>query len=187
VGFTVNEADRCVYYRHGWGQSVILYLYIDDILVFGTNIDIINEVKSFLSKSFDMKDLGEADVILSIKLVKEHSEITLSQSHYVMKVLSRFDFMDSKPSPTPYDPSVTLRKHNKIARDQLRYSQIIGSLMYLASATRPDISFVVCKLSRYMSNPGNDHWYALKKVLRYLKGTMSFRIHYSRHSAVLEG
>jgi hypothetical protein len=67
-----------VYYRHGWGQSVILYLYIDDILVFGTNIDIINEVKSFLSKSFDMKDLGEADVILSIKLVKEHSEITFS-------------------------------------------------------------------------------------------------------------
>jgi hypothetical protein len=103
-----------------------------------------------------MKDLGEADVILNIKLIKEDSRIALSQSHYVEKVLSRFGFMDSKSSPTPYDPSVTLRK-NKIARDQLRYSQIIGSLMYLASATRPDISFAMCKLSRYMSNPGNDH------------------------------
>jgi hypothetical protein len=59
--------------------------------------------------------------------------------------------------------------------------------MYLASATRPDISFVVCKLSRYMSNPGNDHWYAFKRVLRYLKGTMSFGIHYSGHLALLEG
>jgi hypothetical protein len=176
-----------VYYRHGGGQSVILCLYVDDILIFGTNIDIINEVKSFLSKSFDMKDLGEVDVILNIKLIEEDSEITLLQSHYVEKVLSRFGFNDRKPSLTPYDPSVTLRKNKKIARDQLRYSQIIGSLMYLARATRLDISFAVNKLSRYMSNPGDDHWHALERVLRYLKGTMSFRTHYSGHPAVLEG
>ena len=56
VGFVVNEVDRCVYYRQGGGESIILCLYVDDILIFGTNIDIINEVKSFLSKSFDMKD-----------------------------------------------------------------------------------------------------------------------------------
>jgi hypothetical protein len=122
-----------------------------------------------------MKDLGEADVILNIKLIKKDSRITLSQSHYVEKVLSQFGFIDSKPSPTPYDPSVTLRKNKKIARDQLRYCQIIDSLMYLASATRPDISFTVC-----MSNPGNDHWHTLERVFRYLKGTMSFEIHYSR-------
>ena len=134
-----------------------------------------------------MKDLGEANVILNIKLIKNECGITLLQSHYIEKVLSRFGFMDSKPSPTPYDPSVTLRKNKKIVRDQLRYSQIIGSLMYLASATRPDISFAVCKLSRYMSNPGNDHWHALERVLRYLKGTISFEIHYSGHPAVLEG
>ena len=111
-----------MYYRHGEGEYVILCLYVDDILIFGTNIDAINEVKSFVSKSFDMKDLREVDVILNIKLIKEDSGITLSQSHYVEKVLSRFGFMDSKPSPTPYDPSVTLRKNKKIARDQLRYS-----------------------------------------------------------------
>jgi hypothetical protein len=63
-------------------------------------MDIINEVKSFMSKSFDMRDLGEADVILNIKLIKEESEITLSQYHYVEKVLSSFVYMDSKPSPT---------------------------------------------------------------------------------------
>ena len=134
-----------------------------------------------------MKDLGEADVILNIKLIKDESGITLLQSHYVEKVLSQFGFMDSKPSPTPYDPSVTLRKNKKIGRDHLRYSQIIGSLMYLASATRPDIYFVVSKLSRYTSNPDDDHWRALERVLRYLKGTMSFGIHYSRHPVVLEG
>jgi hypothetical protein len=72
-------------------------------------------------------------------------------------------------------------------RDQLRYSQIIGSLMYLASATRPDISFAVSKLSRFVSNPGDDHWKALERVMRYLKGTMNFGIHYTGYPRVLEG
>jgi len=71
VGFVVNEADKCVYYRHGGGEGVILCLYVDDILIFGTNMKVIHEVKSFLSKSFDMKDLGEADVILNSKLAKK--------------------------------------------------------------------------------------------------------------------
>ena len=187
AGFVINEADMCVYYRHGGGDSVILCLYVDDILIFGTSMIVINEVKSFLSKSFDMKDLGQADVILNIKLIRDESGITLTQSHYVEKVLSRFGYIDSKPSPTPYDPSVTLRKNKKETRDQLRYSQVIGSLMYLASAMRPDISFAVSKLSRFMSNPGIDHWHALERVMRYLNGTMSYGIHYSGHPAVLEG
>jgi hypothetical protein len=173
VSFVVNEADKCVYYRHGGGEGVILCLYVDDILIFGTNMKVIHEVKSFLSKSFDMKALGEADVILNIKLNKNESGITLSQSHYVEKILSRFGFIDSKSSPTPYDPSVILHKNKKVPTKHLKYSQIIGSLMYLASATRPDISFAVSKLSRFMSNPGIDHWHALERVMRYLCGTMS--------------
>jgi hypothetical protein len=115
-------------------------------------------VKEFLSNNFEMKDLRETDVILNIKLLKEgDGGITLLKSHYVEKVLSCFGFSDCQPSPTPYDPSVLLRKNRRIARDQLRYSQIIGSLMYLASATWPDISFAVCKLSRFVSNPRDDH------------------------------
>jgi hypothetical protein len=187
AGFVINEADRCVYYHYGGGAGVILCLYVDDILIFSTNIDAIKEVKSFISKSFDMKDLGEADVILNIKLIKGENGITLSQSHYLEKILSRFGYVDSKPSPTPYDLSVILRKNKKIAKDQLRYSQIISSLIYLASTTRPDISFTVTKLSRFMSNLGIDHWHALKRVMRYLVGTMSYEIHYSGHPAVLEG
>jgi len=95
-------------------------LYVDDILIFGTNIDAIKEVKSFLSKSFDMKDLGEADMILNIKLIKGENGITLSLSHYMEKILSRFGYVDSKPSPTPYDTSVILRMNKKIAKDITR-------------------------------------------------------------------
>jgi hypothetical protein len=135
-GFAVNEADKCVYYRHGGGEGVILCLYVDDILIFGTNLDVINEVKDFLSHCFEMKDLGGADVILNIKLLKDDDGgITLLQSHYVEKILSRFGYNNCKSSPTPYDPSMLVQKNQrdpKDAKDQLRYYQIIGLLMYLA-------------------------------------------------------
>ena len=173
---------------HHGGEGVILCLYVDDILIFGTNLTVIEEAKDFLSQSFEMKDLGVADVILNIKLLRDDdSGITQLQSHYVDKILSRFGYRNNKFSPTPYDPSVLLRKNRGTVRDQLTYSQIIGSLMYLASATRPDIAFAIRKLSRFVSNPGDDHWQALERVMRYLKGTTSYGIHYTGYPRVLEG
>jgi hypothetical protein len=71
VGFVVNEADKCVFYRYGGGEKVILCMYVDDILILGTSLDLIKETKDFLSNNFEMKDLGEADVILNIKLLRE--------------------------------------------------------------------------------------------------------------------
>ena len=94
AGFVVNEADICVYYRYGGGEGVILCLYVDDILIFGTCLKVIEEIKDFLSKNFDMKDLGVADVILNIKLLREgNGGVTLVQSHYVEKVLNRFGWL----------------------------------------------------------------------------------------------
>jgi hypothetical protein len=99
-----------VYYHNGGDQRVILCLYVDDILIFGTNLDMINKVKTFLCQSFDIKDLIETDVILSIKLIKGENEIILTQSHYAEKVLSHFGYKDNKPSRTPDDPSLILQK-----------------------------------------------------------------------------
>jgi hypothetical protein len=87
-----------------WGQCVILCLYVDDIMIFRTSLDVINGVKTFLCQSFDIKDLGEADVILNIMLIKRDNGITLTQSHYVKKVLRRFGYKENNPSPIPYDP-----------------------------------------------------------------------------------
>jgi hypothetical protein len=93
----------------------------------GTSLDVIKETKEFLSNNFEMKDLGEANVILNIKLLREgNGGITLVQSHYVEKVLSRFGYSGCEPAPTPYEPSKFLKKNRRISRDQLRYSQIIG-------------------------------------------------------------
>jgi hypothetical protein len=123
VGFVENETNSCVYYQYGEGEGVILCLYVDDILIFGSSLKVIEKVKKFLSSNFKIKDLGEADVILNIKLLKEgDGGITLLQSPYVKKVLSHFGFSDCQPTPTHYDPGMLLRKNQRIARDQLRYS-----------------------------------------------------------------
>ena len=112
--------------------------------------------------------------ILNIKLLRDNEGgITLLQSHYVEKELSRFGYADCTPSQTPYDPSMLIRKSKGTTIDQLRYSQIIGSLMYLASATRPNIAFAMGKLSQFVSNPGDVHWHAIERVMRYLKGTVT--------------
>lgn len=79
------------------------------------------------------------------------------QSHYVEKVLSRFGYNEYKPSLIPYDPSLILWKSKGLWRDQLTYSQVIGSLMYLAGVTELDISFSVSKLSYFTANPRYDH------------------------------
>jgi hypothetical protein len=114
---------------------VIMCLYVDDILIFEIDANDINEVKYFLSQSFDMKDLCETNVILNIKLIKNEDGITLLESHYDERVLSCFGYKNIKHSLTLYDPSLILRKNKGLGRDQLRYSQTIGSLVYLAGAT----------------------------------------------------
>jgi hypothetical protein len=102
-------------------QDVILCLYVNDILIFETSLDVINEIKTLLWQSFDMKVLFEADVILNIKLINDENDITLTQYHYVEKVLSHFGYKDDKPSPTPYDHSLVLRKNKRIGEMFLDY------------------------------------------------------------------
>ena len=140
-----------------------------------------------LTSEFDIKDLHVADVILGMKISRKSDELVLSQSHYVKKVLEKFKKYDDSPMRTPIDVNLHLTKNKGQGISQLEYSRIIGSLMYIMNCTRSDIAYAVSKLSRYTSNPGEDHWKALVRVLRYLKYTINYGLHYTRYPAVLEG
>nr|GEX68157.1 pyruvate kinase, cytosolic isozyme [Tanacetum cinerariifolium] len=118
--------------------------------------------KEFLSSRFSMKDIGEADVILGIR-IKRESNVS-----------------------TPLDTCENLMPNKGLAVSQLEYSRVIGYLMYAMTCTRPDIAFVVAKLSRYTSNPRTQHRQAIQRVLKYLKKTMEYRLVYSSYPSVLE-
>ncbi|KAK4404061.1 Retrovirus-related Pol polyprotein from transposon TNT 1-94 [Sesamum angolense] len=111
-GFKTNASDTCVYTKLFGCDCVIICLYVDDMLIFGSNLQVINETKKFLSSQFDMKDLGEADVILGVKIRKTENGFSLCQSHYIEKILKRFNCHEEIPVRIPYDPSICLKRNN---------------------------------------------------------------------------
>ena len=128
-GFVVNKSDRSVYNKFSGDSGVIICLYMDDMLILGTDMDVVKSTKDLFSSKFDMKDLGEADVILGIKIVKNSEGIILCQSHYVEKVLKKFNHFDCDPVRTPYDLSIHLNKNRGSPVAQFEYAKIIGSVM----------------------------------------------------------
>jgi hypothetical protein len=177
-GYKVNESDKCIYYKIEKGICTIICLYVDDLLIFGSNLSAVNAVKSLLGNNFDMKDLGEANVILGIKITRSEKGISLDQSHYVEKILKKYGYYDCKEKNTPYDGSVKLFKNTGESVRQSEYASIIGSLRYATDCTRPDIAYVVGMLCRFTSRPSNEHWDAIKRVMGYLKKTMNLGLHY---------
>ena len=186
-GFKINECDKCVYVKNTDQGYVIVCLYVDDMLIIGSSQNMIKSTKQMLNKRFDMKDMGVADVILGMKITKTSDGYALSQSHYIEKILDKFIKDDLNLARTPVDISLYLSKNKGDVVSQLKYFQIIGSLMYLMNCTRPDIAYAISKLSRYTSNPGEDHWKAIIRVLRYLRFTRDHGLNFTRYPAVLEG
>ncbi|XP_075100545.1 uncharacterized protein LOC142176513 [Nicotiana tabacum] len=187
TGFVHNNADKCIYSKFTKEYGVIICLYVDDMLIFGTNLQGITETKRYLTSVVKMKDLNEVDTILGIKVKRDNKQVTLSQAHYIDKILTKFSHLGIKGYNTPYDSSVKLTLNTGRAVAQLEYASAIGSMMYAMHCTRPDIAFAICKLSRFTSNPSNDHWKAISIVLGYLKYTKHLGICYNGFPNVLEG
>ena len=186
-GYRIHESDKCVYSKFSGKRGVVICLYVDDMLIFGTDLEIIESTKQFLSSNFQIKDMGNADVILGIRIKRENDKLILTQSHYIEKILKKFHQYDSTTMSTPFGPHLKLYPNTGRVVDQLLYSRVVGSLMYAMTCTRPDIAFVVGKLSRYTSNPSSVHWHAINQVLKYLRKTIDYGIVYTWYPSVLEG
>ncbi|GJW04501.1 zinc finger, CCHC-type containing protein, partial [Tanacetum coccineum] len=186
-GFLLNQSDKCVYSKFdGSDKGFIICLYVDDMLIFGTDQNQVDKTKKFLSSKFSMKDMGEADVILGIKIKRENKGIIITQSHYIEKVLKKFNREDCSPVSTPMDPIEKLMPNTGKPVDQLEYSRAIGCLMFAMMSTRLDITYAVSRLSRFTSNPSRQHWHAITRVFKYLKGTMNYGLYYVGYPSVLE-
>ncbi|GJT10875.1 zinc finger, CCHC-type containing protein [Tanacetum coccineum] len=154
-GFVMSGNEhKCVYSKFdSSSKGVIICLYVDDMLIFGSDQNQVDKSKKFLSSKFSMKDMGEADVILGIKIKRENKGIVITQSHYIEKILKKFNREDCSPVSTPMDPVEKLKPNTGKPVDQLEYSRAIGCLMYAMTSTRPDIAYAVGRLSRFTSNP----------------------------------
>ena len=153
---------------------------MNDILLIGNDTEFLNSIKGYLNKNFSMKDVDEAAYILGIKIYRDRSRrlIGLSQSTYLDKILKRFKMDQSKKGFLPVLQGVRLSSAQSLttAKDKeemsvIPYASAIGSIMYAMLCTRPDVNLAVSLVARYQSNPGKEHWTAVKNILKYLKRT----------------
>ena len=186
--FEKSPDEPCVYKRIQGTKVVFLVLYVDDTLLIGNDIEVLSSVKGWLQKQFDMKDLGEANYILGIKLLRDwkNKVLALSQALYIDKILVRFSMENSKKGTLPFRNGVHLSKEQspktleqKESMSRIPFASAVGSLMYAMLCTRPDICYTVGIVSRYQSDPGEEHWIAVKHILKYLRRTRDYMLVYS--------
>ncbi|CAM8902445.1 unnamed protein product [Rhodiola kirilowii] len=157
-GFVRSKFDTCLYLkRPKSGMCLYPFIYVNDILIMSNAKSEIEKIKKELSMNFDMKDLGTAKKILDINIIRDrpNKKIILSQAEYIDKVIRKFNMEHCK--------------------------SIVGSVMYCMLCTRPDLAFAISVLSMFMSNPGENHWHAMKFLLKYLNDTKNFGLVYANY------
>jgi hypothetical protein len=155
IGLIQSEHDHCIYYSEG----LIIGVHVDDMLVIGETSKIV-EFKESIKEIMDIKDLGEASMILSVRVKYEDGSVIIDQSQYAEEVLSRFDTEDcyGRPAPLPIQAGLRKAATEDDLCDNTLYRRAIGSLQYLAQVTRADIAFATSKLSQYLEKPTNEDW-----------------------------
>ena len=174
------DGDRCVYLKAVGDKFLILALYVDDVILATNSLQLLKSEKEKLMKRFAMKDLGEAKFCLGIQIIRKRKEgkMLLLQKSYLENLLVKFGMQDSKPISTPQDLGMKLSKNEGEPIDIKRYQAAIGGLTYAVCATRPDLAAALSSLNQYSSNPSQEHWKAVKRVLRYIKGTLDYGLLY---------
>ena len=179
-GFVRSKCDYGVHYIAEMQERIIVGVYVDDMIIIGSNSHKIVEFKEGMKHVFEMTDLGIISFYLGIEIKHEATYTWLNQKSYIETILHSFKMNECNLMRTPMEARFKLG--TEIGKDEVnpsRFRSLIGSLRYLLN-TRPDLTYSVNYLSRYMSNPSSEHMNAAKRVLRYIKGTSSFGLRYER-------
>jgi hypothetical protein len=185
--FRRTRADPCVYVLQRDKSIIILGVYVDDILLAHNDEILCNEIVSQFSKKWDITDLKAPSRFLGMEISRASATgpIALSQRGYIEDILTKFNMANCKPAPTPHQPGFYLSStmsptspNETLDMKNVPYAELVGSLNWLSSNTRPDISTSVGTLCRFISNPGRAHWHAALRVLRYLSATLDNGICY---------
>ena len=190
-GFARSESDRCLYYKRDGSEFEYVVIWVDDIIICGSQRGRVDELKKAFGRGFNMEDKGELKWFLGMEIAREKDVVKVRQTHYVNNLLEKYGMTDCKPVQTPGVEKESLTKadcpeQGSAEHKQMRgidYRGLVGGLLYLAVWTRPDISFAVGALSQFLENPGWEHWVAAKRVMRYLKGTAEVGLRYVKDNS----
>ena len=178
MGFIRSISDQAVYTSNKKESKLWVGVYVDDLIITGSNIEEIDSFKLSMKTKFDMTDFGLLNSYLGIQVIQEKDEIKICQENYALKVLNIFNMTDYSASKTPMECRLKLNRDGEgLEVETTLFRRIIGCLRYL-TLTRPDLIYSVSYLSRFMSKPYSDHMTAAKRILRYVKGTKDYGLIY---------
>ena len=182
-GYKQLDADSCLHMKtvrmqNGKINFVILSIHVDDILIFANDVVMLGDEKKAIGMKFKVENLAEVSHILGmlIKRDRNSTTLTISQSKYLEGVLKRFNMTECKPVSTPIESGKQFHElsENETPANIQEYQKIIGCLTHVTTASR--LASAVGILSKYMTKPSQEHWKGVKRILKYIKGTMNFGI-----------
>ena len=188
LNFVQSNVDPCVFVKSDDSGTTILIVWIYDIIFAASPTLLLNEIKQRLNSKFNMKDLGPLSSFLGIHFEQNEDVITMSQSQYLKKILEKFGFENCKLRGTPCETNPDVYNTDTIT-DEIhprKYRQMIGSLVYAVICTRPDLIYVVTKLSQHLSKPTSGDLLMLNHVFRYVKSTVEYHLTFRKGDNVLQ-
>jgi histone deacetylase 1/2 len=186
-GFVASKSDTSLFIYHKRNVTMFMLIYVDDIIVSSSSQVATDMLLKSLSKEFALKDLGDLHYFLGLEVHKVHDGIILNQEKYAHDVLARVGMTHCSGLATPLSSSekITAREGDLLGpEDSTKYRSMVGALQYL-TLTRPDISYAVNKVCQYLHAPTTVHWTAAKRILRYVKHTVSFGLAFMRSNSTL--
>ncbi|WVZ11324.1 hypothetical protein V8G54_015854 [Vigna mungo] len=176
LGFKRSLNEATLFIKGDEIHSIFISLYVDDLLVTGSNEELVKKFKEDMKQIFEMTDLGEMAYFLGMEINQKNGEVFIYQKKYIKELLKKFKMDECKSVDTPMCQKEKLSKKDEVEPvDQTFYRSLVGCLMYLTT-TRPDILHYVSLLSRFTNCATESHLIAAKRVLRYVKGTLNFGI-----------
>ncbi|KAM1797964.1 hypothetical protein ACFX12_032087 [Malus domestica] len=181
LGFTTSLSDTSLFVKVDKGDIVLLLLYVDDIILTGSNPITVQVVISELAEVFDLKDMGRLSYFLGLQIqYKDDGSLFISQSKYAKDLLKKAAMETCKPTSTPSKPHAQfLEQEGAPLSDPSHYRSLVGALQYL-TFTRPDLAQAVNMVCQFMTSPTDLHMHLVKRILRYLKGTLEYGLHYKK-------
>ena len=180
LGFTKCPLEHAVYTKREGDESLIIGVYVDDLIITGTSVANIVKFKNEMSREFEMSDLGKLSYYLGIEVNQGKGYIELKQTAYAKKVLEKAGMRDCNSVKYPMEPKIQMHKdENGKPVNPTEFKSMVGGLRYLVH-TRPDIAYAVGVVSRFMERPTTLHQNAVKRILRYVKGTLSYGLMYTK-------
>jgi hypothetical protein len=173
LGFQPSPFDQCLFHQWNGACLSLLVVHVDDIVLGSDSVERADALISSLEKQFNMSAHGEPEVYVGLEVLDTKDGIYLSQTRYARSVLKKFHYAESRSVTTPSSGNLHKRLPDEPAADATLYRAIVGSLLYLSTQTRPDLSYSVGVLARHQSAPSVLHLAAAKRVLRYLRGSLS--------------